>query len=378
MWADPLIISPAIATFARSLNCSYIEGVSVDSRREYNMHDCHNSTIAHVNANSGKRVIGYYFLEGFSTLQAIRHSVWRSRDGDLVDINPYPLQKKHIIFATSKSQESDYTISNCYPHSLAKYIKQESEFMYYVYQLVDPNTNQPFYIGKGQGNRAQTHLYNITRVGNKNQYKENKIASIRRSGKEPLIEYIAENIVDETLAYDMEATLIKKYGRKGYDNHGILTNVCIDNRPPSHKGKTYEEIFGEVEGKRQREHRAKLQKERGGYGPSKQTTETKKKISEGVINAHANRDCSHSEQAKQNIRNAKLRANRTGKRNKRSHCYILTSPLGEIFELWGGELTTFCIDNNLSCSTLQKQIQKTHSAIPKHGKTAGWKLENKL
>jgi hypothetical protein len=56
----------------------------------------------------------------------------------------------------------------------------------------------------------------------------------------------------------------------------------------------------------------------------------------------------------------------------------LTSPNGEKFELWGGELNTFCIDNNLSCSTLQKQIQKTQSAIPKHGKTAGWKLENKI
>mgnify|MGYP006413204605 CR=1 FL=1 len=374
MWCDPSSISSELMSFAKKLNCNHIMGVNVESDWTYDMHNCHNNTNTHVEIYGGNSVVGYYFLEGFNTIQAIRHSVWETVKDKLIDINPYPFYKKHIIFGISKIQNSDYSISNCYSHSLDKYIKQESEFMYYVYQLVDPRTNLPFYIGKGQGNRAQTHL--CKSKSTRNQYKENKIASIRRCGLEPLIEYIAENIIDENLAYDMEATLIKQHGRKGYDKDGILTNICIDRRPPSHKGKTYEEIFGEVEGKRQREHRAWLQKERGGYGPSTQTDETKKKISESVIKAHANRDCSHSDLTKKLIGEANAKYN--GKNNKRSHCYILTSPLGEIFELWGGELTTFCIDNNLSCSTLQKQIQKTHSAIPKHGKTAGWKLENKL
>ena len=374
MWCDPSSISSELMSFAKKLNCNHIMGVNVESDWTYDMHNCHNNTNTHVEIYGGNSVVGYYFLEGFNTIQAIRHSVWETVKDKLIDINPHPFYKKHIIFGISKIQNSDYSISNCYSHSLDKYIKQESEFMYYVYQLVDPRTNLPFYIGKGQGNRAQTHLYDHS--SSKNQYKENKIASIRRSGAEPLIEYIAENIIDENLAYDMESTLIKKHGRKGYDDNGILTNVCIDRRPPNHKGKTYEEIYGADEGRKQRDNRAQLQKERGGYGPNTHTEETKKKISESVIKAHANRDCSHSDLTKRLIGEAN--AKHTGKNNKRSHCYILTSPNGEKFELWGGELNTFCIDNNLSCSTLQKQIQKTQSAIPKHGKTAGWKLENKI
>jgi len=61
--------------------------------------------------------------------------------------------------------------------------------VYYVYQLVDPRNSQPFYIGKGKGRRAKTHLWDVPET--RNVYKENKIASIRASGNEPLIEYIA-------------------------------------------------------------------------------------------------------------------------------------------------------------------------------------------
>jgi hypothetical protein len=31
--------------------------------------------------------------------------------------------------------------------------------MYYVYELIDPRNNMPFYIGKGKGRRAKTHLW---------------------------------------------------------------------------------------------------------------------------------------------------------------------------------------------------------------------------
>ena len=30
---------------------------------------------------------------------------------------------------------------------------------YYVYKLIDPRNNQPFYIGKGEGLRTSIHLY---------------------------------------------------------------------------------------------------------------------------------------------------------------------------------------------------------------------------
>jgi hypothetical protein len=142
--------------------------------------------------------------------------------------------------------------------------------------LVDPRDNQPFYIGKGKGRRAKTHLW--PKPETRNVYKENKITIIREEGLEPIINYIIENILDEKLAYDIEKELILKYGRKGYDKDGILTNVCIDARPPNHKGKSYEEIYGNERANIERKKRTDIQLARGGYGPKKHTSETKEKL----------------------------------------------------------------------------------------------------
>lgn len=146
--------------------------------------------------------------------------------------------------------------------------------MFYVYELIDPRKNQPFYVGKGKGRRAATHLWEIPET--RNVYKENIIASIRADGLEPEIKYVADNIIDESIAYNIEASLIKRYGRKGYDKNGILSNICEDARPPNHKGKTYEEIYGSKErADEQRKLRSELQKKRGGYGPKKHSVASK-------------------------------------------------------------------------------------------------------
>ena len=89
--------------------------------------------------------------------------------------------------------------------------------MYYVYELIDPRTNQPFYIGKGKGRRAKTHLWEVPET--RNRYKENKIESIRKVGLEPKIHYVVENIQDSDLAYEIESLLIKKYGRKKFSHY---------------------------------------------------------------------------------------------------------------------------------------------------------------
>lgn len=276
MWENPTKISDDIVGFAKGLHCSWVGAVRVTPESAYDYDNCHNNVAIHTCIYGGKPIIGWYIISGFGTLQAIRHTVWDN--GDLVDLTPYKDNRTHIIFAKSKNQNTDYSISNCYAQSLAKYISQEYELMYYVYQLVDPRNNLPFYIGKGKGRRAKTHLWDVPET--RNVYKENKIQDIRCDGYEPKIEYIAENIIDEQLAYNIESGLIKKYGRKGYDVDGILTNVCIDNRPPNHKGKTYEEIYGSERAKQQRSMRSALQKERGGYGPKKHSEKTKKKLSE--------------------------------------------------------------------------------------------------
>lgn len=101
------------------------------------------------------------------------------------------------------------------------------ENKYYVYSLIDPINNIPFYIGKCCGNRAYSHLKNI-KEGNINKNK--MIENIRLLGFEPRVEFISENLFED-VAYDIEYCIIKtaKY-------YGIsLTNKVGLLKPPSRK-----------------------------------------------------------------------------------------------------------------------------------------------
>jgi len=106
---------------------------------------------------------------------------------------------------------------------------------FYVYQYIHPVTLLPFYIGKGTNNRMMHHLRE-TFDNTENKKKYAVIQGLKNKGLLPIVEKIQENI-DESAAYELEETLIKKYGRRDLDENGILTNICQNNRPPSAKGK---------------------------------------------------------------------------------------------------------------------------------------------
>jgi hypothetical protein len=103
--------------------------------------------------------------------------------------------------------------------------------MYYVYVLINPITNSPFYVGKGKDDRASIHtIANKKGRHTENPYKDNVIKQILSEGKEPVIEYVFWSESEEE-AYAHEEQLIRSYGRKMYDG-GILTNLCLGNNPP--------------------------------------------------------------------------------------------------------------------------------------------------
>lgn len=102
--------------------------------------------------------------------------------------------------------------------------------MFYVYFLLDPlRSYLPFYIGKGSGDRAYEHLLETKCKTNIRKF--NRIKRIRQFGKEPAIMFWKTDMLEQD-AFDLEETLIAKFGRQGYEAGGILTNFCISAKPP--------------------------------------------------------------------------------------------------------------------------------------------------
>lgn len=84
---------------------------------------------------------------------------------------------------------------------------------YYVYVYRDPRNDEVFYVGKGKGNRAFSHLRD-----NGEKRKAIRIAEIRNDGKEPRIEIVTHGLDSEETALKVEATIIDLLGPD------ILTN----------------------------------------------------------------------------------------------------------------------------------------------------------
>lgn len=127
--------------------------------------------------------------------------------------------------------------------------------MYFVYALVDPLNNQPFYIGKGSGNRPRHHLYEtVTNTSNRKKY--NKIQKIKTKKLKPIVVIIHDNL-SECQAFELERTLILRFGRKDIDPDGTLLNIheggsqpigndnfTTNNPSTKYKGVLYEERYG--------------------------------------------------------------------------------------------------------------------------------------
>ncbi len=76
----------------------------------------------------------------------------------------------------------------------------------YVYALIDPRTNLPFYIGKGRGNRVFSHVACALEAPNTND-KYDRINDILNSGNEVRHLIIRHGLTDQ-VAFDVESALI--------------------------------------------------------------------------------------------------------------------------------------------------------------------------
>lgn len=96
---------------------------------------------------------------------------------------------------------------------------------FYIYNLIDPKDNIPFYVGKGYGNRMYSHEKEVKRgiCPNRNSYLFNSIKKILDSGMKIIYKKIKENL-SELDSFKLELEEIKKYGRRN-NGSGILCNM---------------------------------------------------------------------------------------------------------------------------------------------------------
>jgi len=87
---------------------------------------------------------------------------------------------------------------------------------YYVYLLIDPETNQVFYVGKGVGNRIFAHI-NAAISDALPGDKLDKIRSLQARGLEPA-HIIHRHGLTEKEAFEIEAALIDFIGLSGLTN----------------------------------------------------------------------------------------------------------------------------------------------------------------
>lgn len=226
--------------------------------------------------------------------------------------------------------------------------------IYYVYHLINPNTNEVFYVGKGHDNRCHQHLKDTLETTH-NKRLWGHINNIRKTGKEPIIVKIQENLTEEK-AYELERFEVEKYGRKEMDEGGILMNLTEGGIAPPKLygkfnpffGKTHTEetkrIIGEKnKGKKHTEEsRRKISEAHSGVPKS---AETRRKMSESATGRV------QSEETKQKLREHNLREDvRRNLIESKQQEWIVTLPDGTEIEVIN--MSDYCKDNGLSSSKM--------------------------
>jgi hypothetical protein len=196
----------------------------------------------------------------------------------------------------------------------------------YVYTLVDPRNNLPFYVGKGSGERCNAHVVEAKYYVKRKSLKLNKIRKLMRLGMEPIIIKLEENVSDKQ-ALDLECLLISEMRDLGFK----LTNMTDGGdgaqgykHTEEHKQRMSELQKGRVFTEEHRQAMCKPKSEQGrkNMALARQTTlyrpseEHKQKISEALKGKpNNNKGYKHSDESK-----AKMSAWRKGRPKPKVEC----------------------------------------------------------
>ena len=196
----------------------------------------------------------------------------------------------------------------------------------YVYMLVDPQNNLPFYVGKGVGKRCYFHSFEAKHYIERKSHKLNKIRKLDKLGLKPIIRKVEENVSDEQ-AIEFEMFLISELrdfgikltnmtdggdGALGYRH----TEEHKKHISEVHKGRVFsDETKQKMSKPKSEDGRANIAKAREAstYRPSE---ETKRKTSESL----KGRASPIKGRTQSNDAKAKMSAKRKGIKKERIEC----------------------------------------------------------
>lgn len=273
---------------------------------------------------------------------------------------------------------------------------------FYVYQLVDPRTNNIFYVGKGSGKRAFSHT-NAVRSGRKdgNSQKQAVISEILQAGLEPKVIFVSTNL-QENAAYILEEQIITNLGI--ITEGGILTNICKVARPPNNRGISLSERVGvERADEIKRAAAGRLKARLAGkswdqlYGPEKSLSmkanvcsrmkissknnpnlfktgheisdDTKLQMSRRMKNNNPMKGKTHSASSKDKI--SRNHADVRGVHNPSAKCFEIKDSFGNIHVVIA-DITGFCKKHSIEYSSLLSAFKQQRGC--RKGKSKGWEI----
>lgn len=104
-------------------------------------------------------------------------------------------------------------------------IKESKGRGYYVYFLIDPGSQDIFYVGKGKGCRFSDHVKQAVKGNISNAEKHKRITEVLSAGHN-VQEFVFEHYEIERDAFDCEKVFIEAFRHLGLTNivNGVVTN----------------------------------------------------------------------------------------------------------------------------------------------------------
>jgi hypothetical protein len=121
---------------------------------------------------------------------------------------------------------------------------------FYVYGYFEPDSCEPFYVGKGKEHRAFRHIRDACR-GNRGGLFYNKLRKMHRAGLKPDVLILAEELT-EAAAFDWERHFIAHFGRRD------IGTGCLCNHTDGGEGRAGSVISDQVRRRLSESHRGKV------------------------------------------------------------------------------------------------------------------------